>query len=337
MSRTRTSQVALPDLRGRTALVTGASDGVGAEIARGLAGAGADLVLPVRNRVKGARVTEMIHTDSPDVVVSLRDLDLARLASVDALAAAIRAERTPLDIVVLNAGIVLLGDPERHVSADGFELHFQTNFLGHFALTTSLLPLLQERGARIVVQLSLAAAIARPDWNDLQSERRYSPLRAYGASKAALGLFAYELARRSAAEGWGLTVQLSHPGVVPDTGIAPAMRARQRSGAARGLAQRLGNTPAQAAQPALLAAVMDAASFAAADAGTPSAGASGGRSGRRGPAAAPGFFGPSDLMHLGGPADVLRSYRRLAEPAAGARMWAIAEKLLRDRAAAVRA
>lgn len=337
MSRTRTSQVALPDLRGRTALVTGASDGVGAEIARGLAGAGADLVLPVRNRVKGARVIDMIRTDSPDARVSLRDLDLARLASVDALAAAIRVERAPLDIVVLNAGIVLLGDPERHLSADGFELHFQTNFLGHFALTTSLLPLLQERGARIVVQLSLAAAIARPDWNDLQNERRYSPLRAYGASKAALGLFAYELARRSAAEGWGLTVQLSHPGVVPDTGIAPAMRARQRSGAARGLAQRLGNTPAQAAQPALLAAVVDAASFTAADVGTLSAGASSGRSGRRGPAAAPGFFGPSDLMHLGGPAAALRPYRRLADPAAGARLWAIAEKLLRDRAAAVRA
>jgi NAD(P)-dependent dehydrogenase (short-subunit alcohol dehydrogenase family) len=337
MSRTRASQVALPDLRGRTALVTGASDGVGVEIARGLASAGADLVLPVRNREKGARVIDMIRTDSPDAAVGLRDLDLSRLASVDALAAAIRAERAPLDIVVLNAGIVLLGDPERHVSADGFELHFQTNFLGHFALTTSLLPLLQERGARIVVQLSLAAAIARPDWNDLQSERRYSPLRAYGASKAALGLFAHELARRAAAEGWGITVQLSHPGVVPDTGIAPALRARQRSGAARGLAQRLGNTPAQAAQPALRAAVADAAPVAAADAGTLAAGGSSGRSGRRGPAAAPGFFGPSGLMHFGGPADAVRPYRRLADPAAGARMWAIAEKLLRDRADAVRA
>jgi NAD(P)-dependent dehydrogenase (short-subunit alcohol dehydrogenase family) len=329
MARTRAPQVALPDLRGRTALVTGASDGVGVEIARGLAGAGADLLLPVRNRDKGARVIDMIRTDSPDARVGFRDLDLARLASVDALAAAMRAERAPLDIVVLNAGIVLLGDPERHVSADGFELHFQTNFLGHFALTTALLPLLQERGARVVVQLSLAAAIARPAWNDLQSERRYSPLRAYGASKAALGLFAYELARRSAAEGWGISVQLSHPGVVPDTGIAPAMRARQRSGAARGLAQRLGSTPAQAAQPALLAAVTDADPLAA--------DASSGRPASRGSAASPGFFGPSGWMHFGGPADALRPYRRLADPAAGARMWAIAEKLLRDRADAVRA
>ncbi|MEV5069148.1 SDR family NAD(P)-dependent oxidoreductase [Microbacterium sp. LMI12-1-1.1] len=337
MSRTRASHVTLPDLRGRTALVTGASDGVGVEIARGLAGAGADLLLPVRNRDKGARVIDMIRTDSPDARVGLRDLDLARLASVDALAAAMRAERAPLDIVVLNAGIVLLGDPERHVSADGFELHFQTNFLGHFALTTALLPLLQERGARVVVQLSLAAAIARPAWNDLQGERRYSPLRAYGASKAALGLFAYELARRSAAEGWGISVQLSHPGVVPDTGIAPAMRARQRSGAARGLAQRLGSTPAQAAQPALLAAVTDADPLDPAGEDPLAADSSIRGSGRQGRAASPGFFGPSGWMHFGGPADALRPYRRLAHPAAGARMWAIAEKLLRDRADAVRA
>jgi len=315
MSRTRASQVALPDLRGRTALVTGASDGVGVEIARGLADAGADLVLPVRNRDKGVRVIDMIRAGAPDVRVSLRDLDLARLASVDALAAALSAERAPLDIVVLNAGIVLLGDAERHVSPDGFELHFQTNFLGHFALTTALLPLLQEHGTRVVVQLSLAAAVARPDWNDLQSERRYSPLRAYGASKAALGLFAYELARRSAAAGWGISVQLSHPGVVPDTGIAPAMRARQRSDAGRRLALLLGNTPAQAAQPALRAAVTDAEPRTA----------------------PPGFFGPSGVMHFGGAAEAVRPYRRLADPAAGARMWAIAEKMLRDRADAVRA
>jgi len=231
---------------------------------------------------------------------------------VRALAAVLLAERTPLDIVVLNAGIVLLGDPERHVSADGFELHFQTNFLGHFALTTALLPLLRERGARVVVQLSLAAGVSRLAWDDLQSERRYSPLRAYGASKVALGLFACELARRSAAGSWGVTEHMSHPGVVPDTGIAPAMRARDRRGAAGGLAARLGNSPAQAAQPALLAAVTESA-------------------------LPPAFFGPAGALHLGGRAVVLRPYRRLADPAAGARMWAVAEQLLRDSADAVRA
>ena len=310
MSRTHTT-VAMPDLSGRTALVTGASDGVGVEIARGLAGAGAAVLLPVRSRDKGARAIEAIRATAPQARLDLRDLDLARLTSVGALAESLLAERTPLDLVVLNAGIVLLGDPVRHVSADGFELHFQTNFLGHFALTTALLPLLRERRARVVVQLSLAAGVSRPAWDDLQSERRYAPLRAYGASKVALGLFAYELARRSATEGWGITVHLSHPGVVPDTGIAPAMRARHGGGAARGLAERLGNSPARAAQPALLAAVTDA---------RPSV-----------------FFGPAGAMHFGGRAVAQRPYRRLTQPVAGARMWAVAEQLLRDRTGAVRA
>ena len=311
MSRTQASPVTLPDLRGRTALVTGASDGVGVEIARGLAAAGADLVLPVRNRVKGERAVERIRESAPDARAELVDLDLARLDSVRALAAAVLAERTPLDLVVLNAGIVLLGDRVRHMSADGFELHFQTNFLGHFALTTALLPLLQQRGARVVVQLSLAAGVSRLAWDDLQCERRYSPLRAYGASKVALGLFGCELARRAAAGDGGVTVHLSHPGVVPDTGIAPAMRARDRGGLGRRLADSLGNTPAQAAQPALLAAVTNAP--------------------------APGFFGPTGALHFGGAAGPVRPYRRLADPVDGARMWAVAEQLLQDRSDAVRA
>jgi NAD(P)-dependent dehydrogenase (short-subunit alcohol dehydrogenase family) len=300
----------MPDLGGRTAVVTGASDGVGVEIARGLAGAGADLVLPVRNRAKAERAVGRLRLTAPDAHVDVRDLDLSSLASVRALAATLLAQQTPLDVVVLNAGIVLLGDRERHVSADGFERHFQTNFLGHFALTTALLPLLREHAARVVVQVSLAAGISKIAWDDLQTQHRYSALRAYGASKVALGLFGYELARRSAAEGWGLTVHLSHPGVVPATGIAPALRARDRRGLGRTLAQRVGNTPAQAAQPALLAVATEA---------TP-----------------PGFFGPSGALQFGGRARQLRPYRRITDPGAGARLWAAAEALLRDREDAVR-
>ncbi|MFD4959133.1 SDR family oxidoreductase [Microbacterium sp. NPDC058389] len=304
--------ITLPDLRGRTAVVTGASDGVGVEIARGLAGAGADVVLPVRNRAKGERAVARIRETHPDARLTLRDLDLARLDSVAALADALRSDRAPIDLLVLNAGIVLLGDPERHVTDDGFELHFQTNFLGHVALTTQLLPLLRERapgGAepRVVVQCSLAAGVSRVDWDDLQSARRYRPLRAYGASKVALGLFGCELARRSAAGGWGVGVQLSHPGVVPDTGIAPALRARAKGGAQHGVARFVGNTPERAAESALLAAVAPA---------TPGA---------------PDLFGPSGLLHFGGPAARQRPYRRITDPADGTRMWAVAERLLAQR------
>ncbi|MDY0910665.1 SDR family oxidoreductase [Microbacterium sp. CFBP9034] len=302
MSRTLPDPVPLPDLAGRTALVTGASDGVGVEIARGLAGAGAHVLLPVRDRAKGERAADRIRATVPQAELALRDLDLASLTSVRTLAEELTRSAEPLDLVVLNAGIVLLGDPRRHVTDDGFELHFQTNFLGHAALVLRLLPLLQARAARIVLQCSLAAGRFSLDWQDLQSVHRYSPLRAYGMSKVALGTFGYELARRSAAESWRLGVNLCHPGVVPDTGMAPALRARRSDGPAADIARRLGATAEQAAQSALLAAVTDAPS--------------------------PGFYGPSGVLHMGGPAGPQRPYRRLMGRTAGEWVWRLAEDAL---------
>lgn len=302
----KTNTVPLPDLTGRTALVTGASDGVGVEIARGLGGAGARVLMPVRNREKGGRAIERIRDTHPAAALELRDLDLARLSSVSALAGALAAEGTRLDLLVLNAGIVLLGDPERHVTDDGFELHFQTNFLGHTALVSALLPLLRASRTRVVVQVSYIAAIYGVAWGNLQSERSYAPLRAYGTSKVALGLWAYELARRSIAEDWGVRVDLCHPGIAPDTGIAPAMREKQvATGRTASWAHSIGGTPAQAAQSALLAATTDAAW--------------------------PGFFGPSGLFHFGGPAAPQRPYRRYLNAPEGGRVWELAESLTASR------
>ena len=289
-----------PALRGRTAVVTGASDGVGVEIARGLAAAGAHVILPVRSRAKGERAAARIRETVPDARLSLRDLDLARLASVRALAADLVAEGTPVDLLVLNAGVVLLADRTRYETEDGCELHLQTNFLGHALLTRELLSLL--RGGRVVVQSSLAAAVARVRWDDLQLRRRYGAFRAYGASKALLGAWGFELARRSAAEGWGVTVKAGHPGVAAETAIAPPIRALVPASAAHVFARWVGNTPERAAEPALRAAVADVAG--------------------------PDFFAPAGLLQIGGAAVGRRPFRRIADPVTGARAWQVAEELV---------
>lgn len=287
--------IAMPDLTGRSALVTGASSGVGLEIARALAAAGARVILPVRDRGRGERAIAAIRETAPDAALALRDLDLARLDSVRALATTLLADAAPLDLYVMNAGIVMLGDPVRHLSPDGFELHFATNFLGHFALTLGILPLLG--GARIVSQSSGIVGLRDIDWNDVQVERRYGALKAYGSSKVALGLFAMELART------GMDVQLSHPGVAPDTGIAGTVRQRHTGGVMHRLATRLGNTPAEAAEPALLAATTVS------------------------PASTPTLFGPAGFGHVGGRAAPQRMFRHLLDPDGGRRIWAVGEAL----------
>ncbi|WP_243076181.1 SDR family oxidoreductase [Microbacterium sp. SS28] len=295
----------LPDLSRARAVVTGASDGVGVEIARGLAVAGAEVVLPVRNRDKGERAVAKIRESAPDAALSLVDLDLAQLASVAACADALRADGRPIDILVLNAGMIALGDPARHTSPDGFELHFATNHLGHVALVAGILPLLQAGRARVTVQSSLAARFSSVRWDDLQLERGYSAFAAYGSSKAAVSLFGLELGRRSAAEGWGITTNLSHPGIAI-TNIAPAELLESRRVGAR-LSRRImdagvGGTPAEASLPALFAAARPDAADGA-------------------------LYGPGGLMHLQGPPRRQRMYRRLVDRAAAARMWALSQEL----------
>lgn len=297
--------IPLPDLTGRRAIVTGASDGVGVEIARGLSAAGAQVILPVRNRAKGERAAARIRETVPDADLTLADLDLADLASVAASARSLVEEGAPIHLLVLNAGMIALADPVRRTSADGFELHLQTNHLGHFAFVARILPLLTAGQARVTVQSSLAAKSIGVRFDDLQLERRYSTFRAYGSSKAALSLFALELGRRSAARGWGISTNLSHPGIAI-TNIAPAELLESRSAGAR-LGRRImdagiGGTPREASLPALFAVAS--------------------------PDAAPGgFYGPGGFLHLQGPPRTQRLYRRLTDAGAAARVWAVSEEL----------
>ncbi|MGC0414429.1 NAD(P)-dependent dehydrogenase (short-subunit alcohol dehydrogenase family) [Streptomyces sp. SAI-195] len=203
-------EVTVTGVRGKRVVVTGASDGVGLGLALRLATAGAELVLPVRNEAKGAAAVERIRAADPDVEVSTRALDLASLASVQKLAATLEAEGRPIHLLINNAGV--MAPPTRHTTEDGFELQFGTNHLGHMALTGRLLPLLREGRARVTTVTSSAARSGKPDWEDLQAERGYAPVRAYNLSKLANLLFALELNRRSTAGGWGIVSNAAHPG-----------------------------------------------------------------------------------------------------------------------------
>lgn len=201
----------MPDLAGRTALVTGASSGLGLQTTLGLARAGARVLMAVRDAARGHAASDRVRADAPGAEVELVGLDLADLASVQAAALAV-AERVPrLDLLVNNAGVMAL--PPR-LSVDGFELQLATNHLGHFALTARLLPLLLAAPApRVVTVSSQAHRFGRIDVEDLQSTRRYDPWRAYGQSKLANLLFSAELQRRADAAGAALVSAAAHPGL----------------------------------------------------------------------------------------------------------------------------
>jgi len=254
----RTTDIAVPDLTGRLAVVTGASDGIGFVIAGRLAAAGAEVVLPVRNRAKGEQAADRLRRSVPGAKLAVRDLDLSSLASVAALVDTLGGEGRPINILVNNAGVMT--PPSRQVTADGFELQFGTNHLGHVALTVGLLPLLRAGAARVTHQTSVAARRGTINWDDLNWERSYDVDKAYGQSKTAVGLFARELHARSVAGGWGISSNLAHPGVSPTNLLAaqPGMGRQRDTVAVRGIRvmSRLGliGTPETAALPALVAA-----------------------------------------------------------------------------------
>lgn len=305
MPRT-TPDYTVPDQTGRLAVVTGASDGMGLRIATRLAAAGAELVLPVRNPRKGEAAVAAIREQTPDAQVSLRTLDLSSLQSVAALGHTLREEGRPIHLLINNAGVMT--PPERQTTADGFELQWGTNHLGHVALITQLLPLLKDGQARITSQLSVAANQNAINWDDLNWERSYHGQRAYSQSKIAFGLYALDLARRSQEEGWGITSNVSHPGIAPTNLLAarPEIGRSQdtlgvriiRALSARGL---LVGTPDSAALPALYAATSPDSATAR-------------------------FYGPSGLGHLGGAPAEQKLYSRLQNPEEGRRVREVSEK-----------
>ncbi|MFB7653584.1 MULTISPECIES: SDR family oxidoreductase [unclassified Streptomyces] len=302
--------ITVPDLTGKRAVVTGASDGIGLGIATRLAAAGAQVVMPVRNPRKGERAAAEIRERIPGADVSLRALDLSSLASVAELGRTLLDEDRPVHLLVNNAGVMT--PPDRRTTADGFELQFGTNHLGHFALVSHLLPLLRAGRARVTSQISVAANRNAINWDDLNWERSYNGMRAYSQSKIALGLFGLELDRRSEAAGWGITSNLSHPGVAPTSLLA----ARPEVGRARDtLGVRL--IRALSARGVVVGTVRTAQLPALHAATAPEPEATGG-----------GLYGPSGPGHLGGPPAQQKLYSRLRGTEDARRVWQISEELV---------
>jgi len=201
----------IPPLSGKTAVITGATGGLGYETALALAGAGASVVLTGRNEAKGRHALQAISGKFPNAEIAYENLDLANLASVADFATRYAAAHASLDLLINNAGVMAL--PERQVTSDDFEMQLGTNYLGHYALTALLLPLLRHGHQPRVVNLSsLAHRSGAINFGDLQSARSYSSWKAYCQSKLAMLMFALELQRRSDAVGWGLMSNAAHPG-----------------------------------------------------------------------------------------------------------------------------
>ncbi|GAQ55177.1 SDR family NAD(P)-dependent oxidoreductase [Streptomyces acidiscabies] len=195
----------LPPAEGKTFLVTGGNAGIGYFVAEQLAGTGAVVVLGGRDGTKADAAMTSIRSHVPGAHVRHLRLDLADLSSLNGL------DLDRLDAVVHNAGVAL-DDPPRQETADGHELMFATNHLGHFALTQRLAPLLSASAGRIVTVGSFAARSERLDLDDLQSARDYRPKRTYGRSKLAQMSFGFELDRRLRAVGSTVLSVVAHPG-----------------------------------------------------------------------------------------------------------------------------
>ena len=202
----------IPDLGGRTAVVTGASSGIGEEAASALAGKGAHVVLAVRDAGRGEATRDRILRRHPDGKVEVSLLDMADLASIRAFAARSVETLPHIDILLNNAGLGM--QPVRATTTDGFERQFGTNHLGHFALTGLLVPaLLKSAAPRVVTISSIAHRSGKLAFDDLQGSQSYRGGRAYSQSKLANLVFALELDRRARSVQSRLASVAAHPGV----------------------------------------------------------------------------------------------------------------------------
>ncbi|RIV20238.1 SDR family NAD(P)-dependent oxidoreductase [Alicyclobacillaceae bacterium I2511] len=211
----------IPDLQTKRVLITGANSGIGWAAAKTLAEKGAEVILAVRNPVKGEQAAAMIKNAHKDAIVSVMELDLSNLEHIRRFADAYLSSTSILNILINNAGVMA---PPYRRTKDGFEMQFGVNYLGHFALTGLLLPALYATPeARVVIVSSLAHERGTINFEDLNSTRQYRRWVAYSQSKLANLLFAYELQRRLLAAETDVKAIACHPGIAATNIIASSL------------------------------------------------------------------------------------------------------------------
>ncbi|SDI98086.1 NADP-dependent 3-hydroxy acid dehydrogenase YdfG [Frankineae bacterium MT45] len=291
--------VQLPDLTGKAAVVTGANSGIGFVTARELARHGARVVLACRDVERGKQAADRITSDHHAADLEVRALDLSKIASVRDFAA---SQTHPIDLLINNAGV--MAPPKLRSTADGFELQFGTNHLGHFVLTGLLLPhLLEAPAARVVTVSSLAHFGGGPDVIDGNAGPGYSPQKAYSNSKLANLLFALELQRRAEARSLSLTSTAAHPGVAA-TGLVTDPQGLGANSMIRAVGPVVLRLFTQSA-----AAGANASLYAATE-------------------AAPGSYtGPQWMREWRGPIGPARLSSRDRDPELGRKLWEVSEDL----------
>jgi NAD(P)-dependent dehydrogenase (short-subunit alcohol dehydrogenase family) len=291
----------IPPQRGKLAVVTGATGGLGYQTALALAQAEAEVVLTGRNDAKGREAISKIRKQLPDAKISFEALDLANLASVADFAQRFATAHASLDLLINNAGVMAL--PTRQTTADGFEMQFGTNYLGHYALTAQLLPLLRSAHQPRVVNLSsIAHRTGFIHFSDLQGERLYSPWKAYNQSKLAMLMFALELQRRSDAAGWNLMSNASHPGWARTDLFANGPGFGLISLASQFAAPLFSQSAESGALPTLFAATSPQA-------------------------AGGGYYGPNGLYELKGPPAPARIMPQATDKAGAGKLWDVSQQL----------
>lgn len=298
----------VPDQTGRRVVITGANSGTGKEAAKRLGAAGAHVIMAVRTPDKGQQAKAEIIASHPQASLETRRVDLADLASVRDFADGLATDGVPIDLLLNNAGVMM--PPTRMTTTDGFELQLGSNFLGPFALTMRLLPLMlaagaTARGTRIVTMASGMANFGRIRFEDPQWTGRYSPTRAYAQSKLADLLFARHLATVATQRGWYLASIAAHPGYTRtnlQTAGASLGRDKPRRAPGTGLPLLPSQAVEQGTEPMLYAATSPDAING-------------------------GYYGPSGFMELVGPTRAARLNRRMRDDATSARLWALAEEL----------